>query len=158
MGLSFSHWRLISFLDLQGWGLRRRHMTSGWWLSLQIRIRSQITGNSSGKIGEKTESYSVLVIVTTKIWYFKVEEILANTKSLRGETLRLSLTAVEWTWVSAWVGLPAPLRKLLCHWVPKGWQLGAESPSCSRAAIYRWCLVVKLEVLGILWQYMMILF
>lgn len=37
------------------------------------------------------------MIVTTKIWYFKVKEkeILENTKSLRRETLRLSLIAVE---------------------------------------------------------------
>lgn len=37
------------------------------------------------------------MIVTTKSWYFKVKEkeILENTKSLRGETLRLSLIAVE---------------------------------------------------------------
>lgn len=58
----------------------------------------QISGDSPGRKGKKAESYSVLMMVTTKIWYFRVEEkeILENTESLRGGNIQMvCLIAVE---------------------------------------------------------------
>lgn len=57
----------------------------------------QITGNSSDRAGKKAESYSVLMIVTTKICYFRVEEteILENTESEWRNIQIVCLIAVE---------------------------------------------------------------